>query len=387
MRVHHTWYGERSHRTADILRIDLKRCSLETLILYIAISGFCCGAYSEVNQDFSSKANSEAKGETDHFKEPFKLSMGYLRGRGDQTGQSYAISHGVTIDGTLMMYQGEWVKLSALLSYQGAYYTQYLTPSIEQIQSRSDTDTSSIGLGAQRVDFSRPSEVSDEYGHENHLSLGLKIEREQYTKEQKVIRASVGFGLKRSVHSRESLHLGELTLSSQRQDFWKTWGCGEISYGIIHLSASYGSAPCMGTREADIRLLIGGHFGRATLSLGWGSLAREHIKDLTMKSGPMAWLSMPLSAALYLQMSVWTVQNSKLSPLIQEPNSDGLSRHHFMVGLTWTGEELAPELSAEPNKSPSTPNHPPQIPQPNLSPPPLSPHLAPSHTVPSAPPL
>ena len=274
--------------------------------------------------------------------ERLTFAVSYLRGRGDRDHQSYTVLNGLYLDGAYKFYDTMPLSFSSLMTYRGGWFTGNVTPSAEELMSTADSPPIVTGAAYSQ---SRPSKVSAPLGTAHHLSVGMQLKLNDGSN----VSASATVGVKRSFHRREKIKLEGFVESEGQRDQWRVWGCSQAKMSLLWLSVSYGGDPCVGHQESYLRVLGGIHLGRSEIGMGWGSASREVNKSFIDRGGPLAWVSLPLSAPLYLQMSVWrSHQGKSLGPLGLDMEQNQVSSDHFIVGLRWTGESIAPELRSKP---------------------------------------
>lgn len=266
---------------------------------------------------------------------PVNISGGYSRERADLDDQHYGVTHGAWLSGDLHLSQGSMINIGLNLAYLGEWRNAELIPSIDQFTGQMSSE--GVENTSVNTTFNRPEETSTSLGRSHRFSLGFNLHR--------VGKQSDLIG-----------HFGGVwEIDETHSMLFDLWGCLRGNYGALWMSLIYNGDACLGQKQARIRALVGGNIGRASLGVGWGFSNRHLISDQLVEGGPMTWLLLPLSAPLYLEMSVWYTNGTPLSETYSDQTREGKL---FMVSLKWTGESESKELAPSPSKSTSPSNNP-----------------------------
>ena len=298
---------------------------------------------------------------------PFHTTLAFSQTRYEYKNDRYGRTQALLIKS-----QYRWqVGKDKLLKLKGSYFagrdSVFLTPSTTQIE-QSTALGSEQALGATNTyagfgtQLDRPQTSQDHLGWLQRLSIGAQWQaghrNQRYT----------------------AVSLGLVYLMSQKQQSLPVispWLCLDAQGEYLWISFMYQGEPCLVLHQAQAQLMMGLKLGRAKLGLGWGVSQQTEIDRLIEKAkqgGLAAWLSLPLNAAIYLEMSLNLMAQTQM--LLDRVDELGASST-FMVGLTWTGESKELELEApktnakQPYNQQSSPPVNPSQTQPLFSPSPL----------------
>ena len=303
---------------------------------------------------------------------PLNITLAFAQARLDYKSDRYGRMQGLLLKSHYEWHTTETDRVKLLYSYLGQQESVALTPSLDQLDQMTElVDNQGLGERSPYTYLSRPQVTQRALGWTQNMALGLQWHHEY--------NESFGMALSTGVNAQFMDKL-EPNLSP--------WICVESQWRYLWLSLNYQGDPCLAINHAQSRLLMGLSLGRARLGLGWGVSRLEsqpELLNMNLKDGgTLAWLSLPLNAAIYLEMSLTFTRFSKM--WLDEQNELGpLSA--FMVGLTWTGEQEIKELEAPKRNrnqtgTPIQPNSPnPQAPpqsQPLFTPNPLQPSSGPN---------
>ena len=277
------------------------------------------------------KPHSDSSLDSKKDNHPFNITLVFAQARLDYKSDRYGRMQGLLLKARYEWYTSAKNRVRLLYSYSGQQESVAVTPSLADLnQSPEQDDSQDLGVSSSYTYLNRPKLTQETLGWTQNMALGLQWHQD-YT-ESSAIAMSIG------VNSQ---------FVNQIEPNLSPWICLESQWRYLWLSLNYQGDPCQAINHARSRFLMGMSLGRAKLGLGWGlSRLEQHnelLKTDLKDGGVLAWLSLPLNAAIYLEMSLAFTEASKLW-LDKQNESGALSA--FMVGLTWTGEQEIKELEA-----------------------------------------
>lgn len=293
-----------------------------------------------------------------HWRE-LTITGAYMSHRERFNDRSYVTGQGGWIAGSVESIRYQRSKLSVNFGYRGHVYEQTLTPTTDVFEGGAN-DSSMVASSP----LARPSQVDYQLGAAHRLSMGVSLHKLLNDDSSSPFYAELSGGVVYSRHTFNQLNQGETSSFTKAEKDWSPWLCLHTHYSWLWMSIGYEGDSCIGYREATLRALLGLKIGRASIGVGWGSVIQNTIERLK-DGGVIGSLWLPISAPLYLEMSVWSPKRSALRDVIGIKLNERSTS--FSVGIKWTGEEYSGELKSEsPKQDPKT--------SPNALPSPLSPH-------------
>ena len=297
-----------------------------------------------------------------------QLIMSYQSARVDLNETSYLTGHGGRLSAEYhhppKKLKRAHLSLTGSLTYVATSAQQHLTPSAMKLSEQSrvegevSAESSNFTPSAPTSLLQRPAEATQALGWGHRASLGL------------------GLSLSAPSGQWSATARGGVRWDDSSQDDVMNWACLRGHFGWLWISSAWRGDACLGLPDADVRAMLGVRLGRARLGGGWGVPYYDDHGVRVSEGGALGWVSVPLSAPLYLELGVWYSRQVWVDQALQREEQTVSGGRVFTVGLKWTGETSSPELEAP--KPKSAPGASPQNPRQQLPTSPTSSPLSPS---------
>lgn len=270
---------------------------------------------------------------------PFNISIGYLRHRSD-TQSGYRVGDGLRFGSSLELNHNvsglSQVVWGGRVAYLISSELAMTSPSAEMlnqtIQERMSTSGGNIIQTLEPTDG-----VERELGWRHRAAIGLSL---GIKREWSSFISTVGVGLAQWRHDQKEASIYPVI-------------CADLKLGWVWSTFGWRGDLCQGQREAAARLLMGLQLGRARLGGGWGVFDLESAPQLLDEGGPLANVNVPISGPLYLGLDAWFPNVGRLFGTYSASERK-LTREgwRWEITLTWTGEEMVPEIEKKSSSSP-----------------------------------